>query len=393
MLTYGPSPATLPPLLHEGMSLAATGIEVESLHGSAPSNRTEWLSAGFRARGFPVRVRSAFRRLFGRAAAHPVVSGVQNLLSYAEFVVKAVVAAHRTRADVYEAHDLPALLPAVLVARLRGTPVLYRANEIFSETHARVRFASFWRAMDRWLVPLCDDVVTPDEHRGRIYLEEYGARRLPLTVRNCPPLRPPLASTRLRDLLAARGIQFSTIVLYQGMVDPMRCVEELAEATRSFDPGVVLVILGPGFGSWSDPAARLRGYERIVVLPRVPYDELASYTASADIGVLLYRNDCRNNYYCAPNKLFEYMMAGLPVVAPDFPGVVPLVEGEGVGVCADPSDPAAIAAAVNRLARDPEGCRRMKARGLRRARERYCWELESVPLLERHEALLAPRRL
>jgi glycosyltransferase involved in cell wall biosynthesis len=231
-------------------------------------------------------------------------------------------------------------------------------------------------------------VVTPDEHRGRIYREEYGALRPPLTVRNCPPYRPPLESTRLRDELDRRAMSFSTIVLYQGLVDSMRCIEEIAEATRSFDDGVVLVILGRGFGAWADPASRLRGYERIVILPRVPYDELAPYTASADIGILLYRNDCRNNYYCAPNKVFEYMMMGLPIVAPAFPGMVPLVEGEDVGVCVNPADPKEIAAAVNELARNGEARRRMKANGLRLAKERYCWQIEFGPLLDRYRALL-----
>jgi len=124
------------------------------------------------------------------------------------------------------------------------------------------------------------------------------------------------------------------------------------------------------------------------VLPRVPYEEVAPYTASADMGILLYRNDCRNNYYCAPNKLFEYMMMGLPVIAPDFPGIVPLVEGGEIGLCVDPASPAAIAAAVNRLARDPMARQRMKVNALRLSSERYNWQVESRPLLERFRALV-----
>jgi glycosyltransferase involved in cell wall biosynthesis len=123
------------------------------------------------------------------------------------------------------------------------------------------------------------------------------------------------------------------------------------------------------------------------VLPRVPYHELAPWTASADVGILLYRNDCRNNYYCAPNKLFEYMMMGLPIIAPDFPGMRALVEGEEVGLCVDPEDPAAIAAAVNRIAADPAWTARLKQNALRLARERYNWERESGPLLARYREL------
>lgn len=393
MVTYGESAASLPPLYHEGVSLAAAGFEVESLHLSPPSGsrRVETNAPGFTSRGFPVRTRAVFHALFGRATSNRLLAALQYVLTYSEYVLKALVTAVRSRADVYVAHDLPALLPTVLAATLRRKPVVYRANEIFSETHAVVRFARLWRFLDRLLVPACDEVVTPDEHRSRIYRAEFGARQLPLTVRNCPPYRAPIASTALRDELTRRGVRFSSIVLYQGLIDSMRCIEEIAEATRAFDEGVVLVVLGSGFGKWSDPARLLAPYPRIVWLPRVPYGEVPRYTASADMGILLYRNDCRNNYYCAPNKIFEYMMMGLPVIGPRFPGMVALVEGEGVGLCVDPERPAEIAAAVNRLAADGQARARMKERGLRLSAERYNWEHEFGRLLERYRALGAGR--
>jgi len=390
MVTYGDSPASLPPLLHEGLSLAAAGFQVDSVHSEAAPPSADQHSPGFRSHTFRLRIRGTFRAVKAGAPGTRAIAAVVKLLSYGEFIVKATVAAYRMRADLYVAHDVPALLPTLLAARLRGKPLVYRANEIFSETHAQVRFAWFWRGLDRLLVPSCDEVVTPEEHRTRIYKEEYGAKKEPLTVRNCPPYRLPVESTRLRDELRRRGVDFSIILLYQGLVDSMRCIEEIAEATRSFDEGVVLVVLGKGFGRWSDPQARLAAYERLLVLPRVPYRELPTYTASADMGILLYRNDCRNNYYCAPNKLFEYMMMGLPVIAPSFPGIVPVVEGGNTGLCVDPAQPKQIAAAVNELARAPELRRRMKENGLRLTRERYNWETEFAPLLERYRGLLAP---
>jgi glycosyltransferase involved in cell wall biosynthesis len=129
------------------------------------------------------------------------------------------------------------------------------------------------------------------------------------------------------------------------------------------------------------------GQPGIVVLPPVPYKDLVPYTASADIGILLYRNDCRNNYYCAPNKLFEYMMMGLPMIAANYPGMLPLVEGEGVGLCVDPESPKAIAASVNLLAADPDRRERMRGNGLRLSKDRFNWEIESAPLLQLYGSL------
>jgi glycosyltransferase involved in cell wall biosynthesis len=389
MLTYCESLSALPPMLNEGVSLASAGFEVEAicLAGAAPHAVTEEHVTGFRTRRLRLRARLLFHALVGRATPHSGLAAVQYLLSYAEYAAKALGLALRSRADVYEANDLPPLLPTVLAAKLRRKPVVYRAHELWPEATAHVRFAWFWRFMERWLVPLCDEVVTPEENRSRIYERELGARHSPLTVRNCPPYRPPIESHQLRDELGRRGVECSTIVLYQGLVDSMRCIEEIAEATRRFDDRIVLVIIGRGHGMWARPAAALAAYERIVVFPRVPYEDLPPYTASADIGILLYRNDCRNNYYCAPNKLFEYMMMGLPVIAANYPGMLPLVEGEGVGVCVDPENPQMIAAAVNKLAADTDARARMKANGLRLSRERYNWAVESEPLLQRYRLL------
>lgn len=388
MVAYWDAPSALPPMVNHAVSLAAAGFAVEMIclaaYG-APA-RPDVLVPRLTTTRLHIRSRRLFQAWFG-PEAHRGLTAIQYVVSYLEFLSKALVAAFRSRADVYEANDLPPLPATLIAARLRGRPVVYRAHELWSEANAKVRFAGFWRFMERVLVPRCDYVVTPEENRSRIYEVELGARRPPLTVLNCPPYRPPLESDRLREDLARRQIRCSTIVLYQGLVDSMRCIEEVAEATRFFDDGVVLVIMGFGHGRFANPAQALAAFERIVVLPPVAYQDLLPYTASADIGILLYRNDCRNNYYCAPNKLFEYMMMGLPVIAPNYPGLVPLVEGEGVGVAVDPASPRAIAAAVNRLAADPEGRRRMRDIGLRLTRDRYNWAVESTPLLQLYIAL------
>ncbi len=390
MVTYTDSDMGVPPpMFNEGLSLARVGFDVESfgLAAASASASIEEHVPGFSTQRFPVHSRNFFHVTFGHATRGRGFPVVQYLLSYVEFVVKAVAHAWKSRADLYEAHDLPALLPMMMAAKLRGRPIAYHAHELWSEASAEDRFARLWRILDRALVPHCDLVVTPEENRSRIFREEFGARELPLTVHNCPPYRAPIQSTRLRDELARRGTEASTIVLYQGLIDSRRCIEEIAEATRHFASGVVLVMIGPGYGKWANPTSVLAGYERIVALPPVPYEELLSYTASADIGILLYRNDCRNNYYCAPNKVFEYAMMGVPVIAANYPGIRGLVEGEAIGFCVNPEEPMEIAAAANRMAADRELRATMRANGLRATRERYNWESEFRPLLERLESL------
>jgi len=388
MLAYWDSPTALPPMFNHAVSLSVDGFDVEMIC-LAPDSAAVVVDPqvpGLSSTRLRIRSRQFFQRLLGPAPPR-ALAAVQWAVSYFEFVTQSIAASLGAGADVYEANDLPPLLPAIVAARLRGKPVVYRAHELWSEATPNVRFAGFWRLMERILVPKVDYVITPEENRSRIYHDELKARRPPMTVRNCPPYRPPTQSSRLHDELRRRGIPASTIVLYQGLIDSMRCIEEIAEASRFFDAGVVLVVMGTGFGRWADATAALAGFERVVVLPPVPYKALAPFTASADLGVLLYRNDCRNNYYCAPNKLFEYMMMGLPVIAPNYPGMLALVEGEGVGLCVAPDSSRAIAEAVNRLAGDPETRLRMRANGLRLSKSRYNWADESAPLLQLYRSL------
>ena len=167
MVTYQESPTGLPPMFNEGVSLAGAGFDVESLClGGETTPAEEQHAPGFRTRRFPVRTRKFFHSVLGHATRNPAVAAVQYVLSYGEYVTKAFAGAVGSGADLYEAHDLPALLPALLAAKVRRRPVLYRAHELWSETHAKVRFAGFWKLMDRSLVPLCDDVVTPEDDPG-----------------------------------------------------------------------------------------------------------------------------------------------------------------------------------------------------------------------------------
>ena len=89
-----------------------------------------------------------------------------------------------------------------------------------------------------------------------------------------------------------------------------------------------------------------------------------------------------------PNKLFEYMAAGLPVVASDFPAWRDIVEGNDCGICVDPTDPVAIAGAIEQLADQPERRRQMGANGRRMVLEKYNWEAESRRLLDAYARLI-----
>jgi glycosyltransferase involved in cell wall biosynthesis len=390
MILYHSNPSACPPLFHAALSFAERGVQVETVCLSPLPDypMLETIAEGYRIRRFYFRSQVFFHRRFGLSPSNKFVAILQYICSYTEFILRSALIAWKTQADVYEAHDLPALLPTYIVSLLRRKPLVYHAHELYPEMIGKMRFARLWRMLEKILVPRADLVVTPEENRSRIYYDEYHSKRMPLTILNCPPYVPPRKSTKLRDELAARGIPCDTIVLYQGLMDTSRCIQELAESAKYFNDGTVLVLLGDGFKGWENPSAVFGSSDRIVHYRRVEYQELLAYTSSADIGVLFYRNECRNNYFCAPNKLYEYMMMGLPVITNNFPGMMKIVEGENVGLCVDPTDPPAVAGAIGKLTTNRALYEAMRENCFRLTREKYNWQEEFKKLYEGYQTFL-----
>jgi glycosyltransferase involved in cell wall biosynthesis len=228
--------------------------------------------------------------------------------------------------------------------------------------------------------------------------ERYGARRLPLCILNVPEYTPPCRTDLLHRYLRQQGVAAARpkIVVYVGVVTPARCAEEIVEAARLLPDDTVIVLIGPCEEGYDiEGAIRARGVERrVFYYGRVPsVADLEPLTNSADLGLQLQHNCGLNTYYCAPCKLFQYMMAGLPVVASNFPGMIEVVEKNLVGICVDPTDPKAIADAINTILSNEELRATMAANALRLSKERFCYEVEGTKLLDAIDGLVSAARL
>jgi glycosyltransferase involved in cell wall biosynthesis len=285
-------------------------------------------------------------------------------------------------------------LPTWIVARLKRKKLLLNAHELWTERPG-VPARSLWRWLERKLIPRADAVICPEENRAQILHQEYGARTLPAVVANCGVFRPVDRTTRLSNFLATQGVTGARIVLYQGGLRSGHCCEELIEAFATVSTDAALVLMGTGAESYLEQLhrtiARHQLEKKVLVHPPVPQEEVLEYTASADIGVALYRNHGRNNYYCAPTKLSEYMMAGLPVIVSDFPGLRKLVAGNEVGLLVDPESPRQIAQAIDQLVSDSELYECMSRQAMWFVEHVYNWQYESRKLLGVYESLLATR--
>ena len=184
-----------------------------------------------------------------------------------------------------------------------------------------------------------------------------------------------------------------SIILYQGNIALNRGLETCVRSLPYLDEDVHLVMVGDGIAR--DGLIQLTSdldlADRVHFLGFVPFAELNAYTASADVGLSLIQNTCASYYYTLPNKLMEYIMAGLPVVASDFPAMGQIVREYDVGqVVADPTSPQEVAAAVRAVLDNPERYRQTHSNALRAAQE-LNWEQESLKLIEMYRLISSAR--
>ncbi len=301
----------------------------------------------------------------------------------------------QTRPHALHAHDSNALSAVGRVAARLGVPFVYDAHDLWTgrEPHGRSRLyrwasnAYFHWVESRW-IPRASVRITVSAPLARHLERAYGVPSFTL-VQNYPELEAkPAGSARdIRDLPGAQEVPpDGALVLYLGGLMAGRGIERLVDAMGLLAmqyPGVHLVLLGGGV--LAEPlrlqASAAGLADRIHVLPPVPPSEVTGVAASADIGVAPIIASSLNNRYSLPNKLFQYMAAGIPVVAGAFPQLREVVEGSGAGLCVNMEEPSAVARAVATLLDDPARAREMGDRARRAVERRFNWQAAAQSLL------------
>ncbi|MCD4708237.1 MAG: glycosyltransferase family 4 protein [Candidatus Sabulitectum sp.] len=293
-------------------------------------------------------------------------------------------AAWQVNADVYHANDLDTLQICGSVAAKRNSKLVYDSHELWLEssryliaTHPVNRLRL--KRIEQRYVPKADAVIAVTPMRGKKMRQMYPSMKILEIVENAPEKLIELpTSGRLRAMINAAPD--TVIALYQGVLCPERGLEELLSAAKlTTDPAVRFVIIGMDTwnGTLQEMALNMGLKDRVVFIPPVPSEELPEITVDADIGFILFRNTCLNHYYSLPNKLYEYMMAGVPIVSSDFPELKRVLNEVKSGITVDPDSPESISNAVDKLAGDPAMRKRMKKNGRAAALDKYNWEPQS----------------
>lgn len=284
------------------------------------------------------------------------------------------------KTTIYHANDLNTLPQAVICGRLfKRKKVVFDSHEI--NTSRSGYNHRFYGDLERWLLRYVTICIHENHTRAAYIQARYHF--YPEVVHNYPFEN---KETTVADIHQALDIpKHEPILLYQGGIQTGRGLKQLIEAVPAFHRGVVVLIGDGKIKSDLQSLVASRGLtDRIKFIAKVPVLELPAYTRSAYLGFQLLNNTCFNHYSASSNKLFEYMMSGIPVVACEFPEIKGVVEKEHTGIVVDSHDPQSIAAGVNNLL-DSTALREYYRNNALRARESYNWTTEKKKFLAIYE--------
>jgi glycosyltransferase involved in cell wall biosynthesis len=255
-----------------------------------------------------------------------------SLVTYALWITRGV------EVEVIHIHDVNMLPAAVFLSRWFKSQTIYDAHELESERSGISPFES--RAV-RWIETRAwshiDVLISVSQGILDWYVEWLGPKQCHL-IYNSPTLTSPVPSVAAKEGLKLQlGIPRSaTLFVFVGVLGLGRSVPEIVKSFSQGDSSNHVVFVGDG-AMWDDLTRESRQNKNIHLLPPVEHSDLVSLLSGADFGLCIIERLSESYWHSLPNKLFEYVFAGLPVIASDFPDMGEIVKNFRLGVLVEPT--------------------------------------------------------
>lgn len=287
------------------------------------------------------------------------------------------------KADIYHSNDLNTLAQGVICTIIHDSKLVYDSHEV--QTDRTGYNPDTIKFVEKSLIRFADETIVENDTRAAKHEELYGY--MPKALHNYSDLYD-IESIPDIDLHNMLGIDYrDKILLYQGGVQYGRGLDILIEAVKYIDNGVLVII---GDGKLKEELIQKVEHEnlteKVKFMAKVPLEELPSYTKQAYLAYQVLQNTSFNHYSASSNKLFEYIMANIPVISCDFPEIKKVVEEENIGITVDANNPESVAAATQKLIDNP-ALREKFSRNCDNAKLKYNWGNEKEKLLDIYSGL------
>lgn len=281
---------------------------------------------------------------------------------YAIFNIKLFFHLLFSKTDVFYANDLDTLTANGLAATIRRKPLIYDSHEYFTEVpeiQNKPTVKKVWKFLERMWIKKCDMVLTVSPSIAQILKETYQLKEVHV-VRNLPAEKIEITPKTKAEIGVIEDVFL--IVLQGAGINIDRGGEELVEAMTMVE-NAVLLIMGGG-DAWELLKSMVKKHnleDKVIFKSKMPFRQMMQYTAAAQVGVSLDKDTNLNYRYSLPNKIFDYAMAGVPIIASNLVEVRKVIEHFEVGLIVDNVTPKHIAAAITHLQQHPEKLMAFKA--------------------------------
>ncbi len=268
-------------------------------------------------------------------------------LFYAEFNIRLFLMLLIRRKQLLVSNDLDTLLPNFLIAKAWHIPLVYDSHEYFTEVPelvSRPKTQAIWKRIERSIFPKLKNVITVNDSIADMFEKDYGIR--PKVVRNIPPKRSLLKTKSRKEL----GLpEDKPILILQGSgINMHRGSEELVAAMQYVDHALLLIVgSGDVIHLLQALIKKLQIDDKVIIKPRQAYELMMQHTLNADIGLSLDKDTNLNYRFSLPNKLFDYIHAGLPIIASRLPEIENIINTYDIGTFIPDHKPENIAKTIN----------------------------------------------
>ena len=341
------------------------------------SGRWRWFKAGLRQRLY-LRSPRLQRQELGLEKAYS-----------RHFPKLARLAAHEP-ADLFIAHNLPALPAAAMAARRWQAKLGFDAEDFhrgeFTPEQAKQSLLyPLTVALEEKYVPQCQHLTAASDGIGATYAAALGMRQ-PVSILNVFPLSERAGHTPAAELQAERAGTGLSLYWYSQVIGGDRGLDDVLRAMALVGDGVHLCLRGTWATGYEpvfwDRAKTLGVEKQIHILPLAPPEQLVERAAQHDVGLALEPGNRPNNRFAASNKLFSYFLAGLAIVATDVPGQRGIMESvPEAGFLFRPGDSAGLAKKLREWLNDPGKLLLAKQQARHFGETRYCWDREKDKLV------------
>ncbi len=302
-------------------------------------------------------------------------------LFYAEYNLRLLFILLFSKVDVYHSNDLDTLLANFIAAKIRRKPIIYDSHEFFTgvpEIQNKPLVKAIWLTIEKWIFPKLKFIFTVNNSISKLYKSTYGKE---LRIMRNMPIKQTVSSFKSKSDL---GLPLDKkIIITQGAgINIDRGIEEAVEAML-YLPEVCFLIIGNGdvIPKLKERVKKLKLESQVIFKGRMPYTEMMQYTHHAELGLTLDKDTNINYRFSLPNKLFDYIHAGVPVLSTKVLEVKKIIDQYKVGLFIDHHQPKHIAAQIE-IALNNSSLRKEWLQNIPRAQNELHWGHEEKGLKE-----------